>query len=128
MTSEHLSKPELYSKWIRKLRERSDSGVTIVVEGVRDEEKLRELGVSGPILKIQGERVLEWIETLPKQIIVMTDFDPQGAKYASQLKIHGEHNGIKVNTQIRVKIFSNSFAKTVEDLSFPENPADKPLE
>ena len=118
----NASKAEQYSKWVWKLRERSESGVPIIVEGKRDESKLRELGISGPILKIQGKRVVQWVEALPPKFIVMTDFDPQGARYAGQIKRAGERNGKKVDTSFRVRIFSNTFARRVEELSLPELP------
>ena len=114
------SQEELYVKYIGKLRALSESGVPIIVEGIRDERRLRALGVFGPVLKIQGKRVAVWVETLPPEFIVMTDFDRQGAKYAGQLKRLGEQNKKKADTFLRVKIFSNTFAKTVEDLPFPD--------
>ena len=122
------SKEQKYSEWLGRLREKSAAGISIIVEGNRDERKLRELGVTGPILKIQGKRVAAWVETLPEEVIVMTDFDRQGAEYMGQIKRIGERNGKKVDTLHRVKIFSNTFARCVEELPVPsQNPAEQPL-
>lgn len=115
------TKQERYERALDRLRRLSEDGVPIIVEGRRDEAALRSLGVSGPVIKIQGKRVAILAEEIgAKEAIVLTDFDPQGAKYSRQLKLHLERNSVKANTELRKQIFSNTFARSVEELKLSQ--------
>lgn len=67
----------------------SDRGGVIVVEGLRDRESLRKLGISGPILCIQSSRknAIGFVEGLQdvRDVVVLTDFDREGVILAKRL-------------------------------------------
>jgi 5S rRNA maturation endonuclease (ribonuclease M5) len=70
------------------LRERGPD-VVVLVEGDRDVEALRGLGVPGPIMKLNlGESLLNLCESLARRyptVIVMTDWDSKGNELASKV-------------------------------------------
>lgn len=108
---------ERYQKALRRLLEDSASGTPVIVEGRHDEAALRRLGVEGPIVLIQGRRVFDVAQEIQaSEVIVLTDFDPQGAKYARWLSYHLGKKGVKANVQFRPQLFGNSAANAVEEL------------
>ncbi len=110
---------ERYEKAIGQMKELSEIGVPIVVEGKRDEARLREIGITGPIIKVQGKRSVLLAEEIAKdygEAIIMTDFDRRGASRAKWIDYHLRRCGVKVNTNLRKVIFGSSFARKTEEL------------
>src|SRR5207253_8631522 len=64
------------------LREMSDKGIPIIVEGREDEKALRSLNVNGTIhcLKARGETRFSFVDKLTgtEDVILLTDFDREG--------------------------------------------------
>jgi 5S rRNA maturation endonuclease (ribonuclease M5) len=85
--------PEVRFERLRRLIDRvndeAERGSVIVVEGIRDKESLRVMGVKGTILCLQSSRknALGFAETLEgeKKVIVLTDFDREGVFLAKKL-------------------------------------------
>jgi len=66
---------------ILELQELSDSGTIIVVEGRKDMESLRFLGIKGEIRLASQQPLLEFTDLLSKskkEIILLTDWDTKG--------------------------------------------------
>lgn len=80
---------ERFQKLIERISFESQRGSVIVVEGLRDRESLRRLGVSGTILCLQNSRMnaIRFAEQLNdvQDVIVLTDFDRQGVFLAKNL-------------------------------------------
>ena len=88
---------------LKQLAEESAKGEPIVVEGKKDLEALRELGVNGAILTVKtgGKSFLqatEEIEALGScEVILLLDFDRRGKEAAKRLQESLEREKIKVN-------------------------------
>jgi len=80
---------ERLQKLIERLNEESEKGRVIVVEGLRDKESLRAMGIKGKILSLQNSRrnTIEFAEQLggERAVVVLTDFDRQGVFLAHRL-------------------------------------------
>lgn len=105
--------------WLRRL---SLEGVLIVVEGERDEEILRDLGVKGVILRYSEmgrRRTLQALEERDgARVVILTDFDEEGEKILGRLEATALHYGLKIDKQIRKRLFEtlHPYASCVEDL------------
>ncbi len=90
---------------LTQLAEESAKGKPIVVEGKKDSEALRELGVNGAILTVKtgGKSFLQAtveIEALgPCEIILLLDFDRRGREGAKRLQESLERGKMKVNVK-----------------------------
>ena len=99
-------KEEKIQEIISKLAEESDKGKLIIVEGKKDEQVLRELGVNGSIFKLKtgGKSFLETTAEIEKlrvsEVILLLDFDRRGIEGTKRLKEDLEHARIKANTQL----------------------------
>lgn len=108
---------------LEKIREKSDEGAGILVEGKNDEEALRELGIEGPIHQIpaKGEPLLNSIENLPEydEVLVLTDFDRTGEKLAVFCRNQLEKLGVNVLSELRKKLkkFVRKGVKDIEGMS-----------
>lgn len=83
------AKIERISDVIAELSDYSSEGAPILVEGMKDEQALRNLGVKGRIIKTrtQGKRMFELAEELASygRVIVLTDFDREGEELAQEI-------------------------------------------
>lgn len=80
---------ERLRKLIDRLSYESEKGGVIVVEGIRDRDSLRKIGITGRILCLQSSRknTLGFVEELQGvgEVIVLTDFDREGTFLARRL-------------------------------------------
>jgi 5S rRNA maturation endonuclease (ribonuclease M5) len=80
---------ERLQKLIERIHDEADKGGIIVVEGPRDKESLRLMGIKGRILCLQSSRknTFGFAEQLDgeSQVIVLTDFDREGVFLANRL-------------------------------------------
>jgi len=109
--STHLKdKLERIELTIEKLLQESDKGVPIVVEGKKDTQALRELGVNGTILTLKtgGKNFLQAtteIETVNyKEVILLLDFDRRGKEATKRLQFDLERLKIKVNLRFWIEL------------------------
>jgi len=76
-------------KLIDRVNDEADKGSVIIVEGLRDREALRAMGIKGAILCLQSSRknATMFAEDLEgeKKVIVLTDFDREGVFLAKKL-------------------------------------------
>jgi 5S rRNA maturation endonuclease (ribonuclease M5) len=80
---------ERLQKLIERVKYEAEKGAVIVVEGPRDRESLRSMGISGKILCLQSSRrnTLGFAEQLEdeRSVIVLMDFDREGVFLANRL-------------------------------------------
>ena len=96
-------KEEQLTEALNTLAEESAKGTTILVEGRKDVETLRNLGVQGPILTVKtgGKSFLDVISELEEQkltkVVLLLDFDRRGKQGTNRLRRNLERTGIKVD-------------------------------
>ena len=108
-TIEDIERLESIDAIILELRTRSDSGAIIVVEGKRDVDSLRSLGINGDIRLACQKPLLEFTEQLSKsgkEIVLLTDWDKRGGITARKIINHLLTYGIMPNTDFRSRIGS----------------------
>ena len=88
---------------ITELAEESAKGKPIVVEGKKDEQTLRVLGVNGVIVTVKtgGKSFLEATAEIEKlgaqEVILLLDFDRRGREGTLRLQRNLERSKIKIN-------------------------------
>ena len=98
-------KQEKIRKVISKILDASEKGILVVVEGKKDEEALRVLGVNGKVLTIKtgGKSFLKAtseIEDLGiQEVILLLDFDRRGKEGTLRLMQGLERAKIRVNAR-----------------------------
>ena len=114
--------PESLEELIASLVEASEDGAAIIVEGVRDERSLRDLGVSGTVVRASRRAALEVAEEAARdyrEIVILTDWDRAGEELARKLELHLQGTGARVDaeTRERLKRMVRREIKDVESLS-----------
>jgi len=110
---------------LESLTKESDKGTLIIVEGRRDAETLRVLGITGEILtaKTGGKSRLDLITEIEKmasrEVIVLFDFDRRGKEWTAILRQSLEKARIRVDTTFRRDLmrFAGKELKDVEGLA-----------
>lgn len=103
MSDKLKNRTEKILQLLDRLVSENAKGVPVVVEGQRDVDALRQLGVSGIIVssKTSGKSfldILTEIETLSvRRIILLLDFDRRGVEWTHKLKQHLEKTKIAPN-------------------------------
>jgi len=112
---------EQLERAIDDLREISES-TPIIVEGKRDVDALRTLGVVKNVRSLnRGETVFVFCENLARycrRAAILTDWDRRGGQLGRKLKSALQANGVKVDTDIRTQIviLSKKEIKDIEGL------------
>lgn len=93
--------------------------IPIVVEGDKDIQALRKLGVNGIIISVNsGVSLTDFCDTLAqdyKDIIILTDWDRKGG-YLCHTIMKNLEGRVKCNTYYREVFAKNSVIRTVEGL------------
>lgn len=105
------------------LLELSEEGVAIAVEGARDVEALRGLGVSGPLYTLAGRNMVSLADILSRhrRVLILFDFDCRGERLAAQLTERLTERGVRVLQWARRRL-SRAFTwrtRVVEGLKPP---------
>lgn len=113
---------EALEELISALVEASDLGAAIIVEGRRDQESLRALGVHGSVIMASQKPALILAEEAAKkfqEIIVLTDWDEKGEEMALQIEKHLRCSGSRCDVEIwsKLKRLVKKEIKDVESLS-----------
>ena len=107
---------------IEELRYENNCGIPIIVEGKRDIQSLRKLGIEGIIISISKTPLFKIADELReeniKEVILLTDFDRAGRRYAKDITAELESKKIKVNRSFRRDIlkYSKGSLKDIEGL------------
>ena len=104
--STHLKdKVERIEQTITRIVEESARGKPIVVEGKKDAETLRDLGVAGAVLTLKtgGKSFLEATTEIEElsvgEVILLLDFDRRGREGTKRLQLDLERAKIKTNVK-----------------------------
>ena len=101
----------------------AEQGMPILIEGKKDEESLRELGIKGNFIKVSGSPLklfeIAEIAAQSSKIIILTDFDKKGNELAQKLSEDIQRLGSYPDLQIRRKIMgiTRRYIKDIESLS-----------
>ena len=105
MSTKLKEKEEKIQRIIAALTEESAKGKPIIVEGKKDAQALRELGVNGKILTVKtgGKSFIEATAEIEKlgarEVILLLDFDRRGKEGTERLQQNLERAKIKANTR-----------------------------
>lgn len=123
--SAHLrERQEKIQQILECLAEESAKGTPIIVEGKKDVETLRTLGVTGQIVtaKTGGKSRLDLISEIEKtgnrEVILLLDFDRRGKEWTAILRENLEKARIKTNVTFRKELlrFAGRELKDIEGL------------
>ena len=104
------------NEWLKEIKK---SKKLIVVEGKKDELALKKLGIINTI-KISNTpfyKTIEDISKKAKEVIILTDLDPEGRKFYSKLKHHLQKRGIKVDRIFREFLFKHTQLTNIEGIN-----------
>ena len=113
---------ERFQQLIEQVAFESSNGSTIIVEGQKDRESLRTMGITGPIQCLQSSRqnALGFVEKLvrTKRIVVLTDFDREGISLAKKLARTLNAHSLHVNLVIwkNLRELTRSDVRSIEEL------------
>src|SRR5512137_2577882 len=82
---------EALEELIASLLEASGQGAAVIVEGRRDLQALRSLGLSGPVIMASHRSALDLAEDAARsfsQIILLTDWDGKGDEMCRMIERH----------------------------------------
>ena len=103
MSTRLKEKEEKILLTLERLDQESAKDIPIIVEGKKDVEALRVLGIEGKIIqaKTGGKSMLDVISEVEecgaKEVILLLDFDRRGREWTKSLKQHLEKMQIKAN-------------------------------
>ena len=124
------------SRIVEELSSCVEQGMPILIEGKKDEEALKELGITGNIIKVSGSglKLFEIAEIAAKtssKVIILTDFDKKGnilaKKLSEDIQSLGSHPDLNIRKNI-IKITRRyikdieSLPKHMKQLEFEINP------
>jgi len=113
---------ERIQRTLEQIIQDSEGGSLIIVEGQRDLDSLRSLGVAGRILCVQSSRrnTFEFAEGIDGRhsVIVLMDFDRQGVFLAKRLSRLLNAQGVRANlkTWRDLKQLTRSEIRSIEEL------------
>ncbi len=113
---------ERLQKLIQRVSHESEQGGIIVVEGQRDRDSLRRMGITGTILCLQSSRknAVGFVEELEsdRDVIVLTDFDRQGVFLAKRLARILNSQKIHANLVLwrELRGLTRSHVRSIEEL------------
>lgn len=126
-TIEDIERLEKIEELLLELQSLAESGAIIVVEGRKDYESLRLLGINGEIRFASQTPLLEFTEMLSKsgrKIVLLTDWDKKGGMVARSIIRHLLTYGIMPNIEMRSKIRS-LVKKRIKDVESLNNYVNK---
>ena len=107
---------------LEELKYYGEQGVPILIEGRKDEEALKKLGVEGEFIKVSGTplNLFEIAEIAAKssKVIILTDFDKKGNQLAKRLSQDIQSLGSEPDMQIRRRIMgmTRKYIKDIQSL------------
>ncbi len=111
------------SRIVEELSSCVEQGMPILIEGKKDEEALRELGINGNIIKVSGSglklfEIAEIAANTSSKVIILTDFDKKGdilaKKLSEDIQSLGSHPDLNIRKNI-IKI-TRRYIKDIESL------------
>jgi 5S rRNA maturation endonuclease (ribonuclease M5) len=113
---------EALEELIASLIDASCQGAAVIVEGRRDLQALRALGLPGPVIMASRRPALELAEEAARsysQIILLTDWDRKGDEMCKTIELHLRSVGSRPDREIRSRLgkLVKKEIKEVESLS-----------
>ncbi len=112
-----MKKIETLIDWISCIVE---SNKAIIVEGMKDKKALIEVGITNPIIMINGPKpgLYNVVENGAqfKHVIILTDFDKKGKELYGKLKRELCKNGVEVDNVFREWLRRNTRLSHIEGL------------
>lgn len=113
---------EALEELIASLIDASYQGAAIIVEGRRDLQALRALGLPGPVIMASRRPALELAEEAARnysRIILLTDWDRKGDEMCKTIEFHLRSVGSRPDREIRSRLgkLVKKEIKDVESLS-----------
>jgi 5S rRNA maturation endonuclease (ribonuclease M5) len=100
-----------------------EQGIPVLIEGKKDEEALKKLGINGNFIKVSGSplklfEIAELATSSSSKVIILTDFDRKGAELAKRLSEDIQSLGFHPILEIRRKIMgiTRRYIKDIESL------------
>jgi 5S rRNA maturation endonuclease (ribonuclease M5) len=94
-------------KILDEVADRANNGAVILVEGKRDRDSLRMLGIEGRIVQTSQEQLFvlaEKVATDHGDVIVLSDWDERGDEVAKKTEIYMRSNGVAPDCELRKKL------------------------
>ena len=113
---------ERLQKLLERVNFETEEGAVIVVEGNKDRDSLRSLGVRGRIACLQSSRrnTVEFAERFEgeRSVIVLTDFDRQGVFLAHRLSRTLNSQNVRANLVLwrELRSLTRSDLRSIEEL------------
>ncbi|AAB85388.1 toprim domain-containing protein [Methanothermobacter thermautotrophicus] len=107
---------------LEELKYQGEQGIPILIEGRKDEEALRELGVNGPFIKVSGTRLslseIALRASRTSRVIILTDFDRKGSELAKRLYRDMQSLGADPDLRIRRRLMgmTRRYIKDIQSL------------
>jgi len=99
------------------LEEIKQSGVLVIVEGLKDVRSLNELGIANVMhLKKPLYAVVEEIASKVEEVVLLTDLDEEGKKLYHVLSRDLQKHGVKIDNRLRELLFKTEL-RHLEGLS-----------
>jgi len=119
------NKEERIQQILERLAEANENNTPIVVEGKKDIETLRTLGITGEIItaKKGGRSLIDILQAIeskqPKEVILLLDFDRRGKETTQFLKNHLERARISPNLKFwtQLDLLVSRQVKDIEGLA-----------
>ncbi len=118
-----LGRLQLLNEELEELRYSSEQGIPILIEGKKDEEALRELGIQGKFIRVSGSslnlsEIAYSVTRSSSKVIILTDFDRKGNQLAKRLHVEIQSLGCYPDLQIRRRIMgmTRKYIKDIESL------------
>ena len=115
-------KEEKINQTITSLAEESARGIPIIVEGKKDVETLRQLGIAGQVIcaKTGGRSILDVISEIEKantpEVILFLDFDRRGKQVTNRIR----HNLERARVRVRLEFWRSILSSCGKDLQCVE--------
>ncbi|MCK4246951.1 MAG: hypothetical protein KAX04_00235 [Methanomicrobia archaeon] len=102
-------------------RLKREENALILVEGRRDAESLKNIGIESEIICISQKNMYDLTLDLvkkDKKIIILTDFDSEGTKLFKKYRKELESLGANIDTAYykKLKFYLKKFIKGIEDI------------
>ncbi|MDD5178163.1 MAG: toprim domain-containing protein [Candidatus Nanoarchaeia archaeon] len=88
--------------YINKINEKR---LLVIVEGKNDEKALKEIGIKR-VYAINRKAIYKVVDEInEKEVVILTDLDPEGKKLYSILRNQLQTKGVKINNKLREFLF-----------------------
>lgn len=111
--------PENYEKFEKIIERLREFKGVIIVEGKRDEDSLRKLGVQTEILRLSRSSLADvaLLASEHEEVMILTDFDETGEKLAKRLyDLLVGLTKVDMETRRELQFIASKDAKGIEDL------------